>query len=301
MLIKRLGISFGGVLLSIGLLSACGATATPTPVAVTTPAAVATTGTSATVAVTSSTPRAASPTTAPGTASAATPSSAATPLASPTRAAAPGATPGTPTSGTPTSGFTPAQAYVRLQGQPSHRQRWSFTGFTVAGLSGNLAPVYDMAGNNRKVTLPNVAGINLEAYSIAGAISVADPIGGGFVAAEPTNPLTVPAQALFSLPDTLIFSLAPVNAAYTAQGTQTVNGRTVLAYRTQIALADLGFISPTLQGQSGTATTVIYLDSTQGYLVALESTIASSSAATTATARLDVTDIGQVPTIAVPK
>lgn len=303
MRIKRIGLSFGGLLLAAGLLSACsGTAATATLAPVTTPAAVATTGATTTTAATTSTPRAASPTTGATTpVASSSPTRVASPVGSPTRAASPGATPGTPTSGTPTSGFLPSQAYTRLQGQPSHRQRWSFTGFTIAGLSGNLAPVYDVNGNNRKVTLPNVAGVNLEAYQIAGAISVADPVNGGYVAADPSNPLSIPAQALFSLPDTLIFTLAPVNATYTTQGTQTINGRTVVAYRTQTQLADLGFVSPTLQGQSGTATTTIYLDSAQGFLVALESTVASSSAATTATARLDVTDINQVPAIAVPK
>lgn len=304
MRIKRFGVSFGGLLLSMGLLAACGSTAATVPTATpaaSTQASASASGAATTTVASSAAPRSANPSSAASSAAVATPSSAATPIGSPTRATAPGATPGTPTSGTPSSSFTPAQAYTRLQGQPSHRQRWAFTGFTIAGISGNLMPVFDVVGNNRKVILPNVAGVNLEAYQVAGTISVANPVGGGFVAADPTNPLSVPAQALFALPDTLIFTLAPVNTTYTQQGTQSVNGRTVLVYRTQVALTDLGFISPTLQGQSGSAATMVYLDSTQGFLIALESTITSNTAATTATARLDVTDIGQVPAIAVPK
>lgn len=185
-------------------------------------------------------------------------------------------------------------------GQSGHRQRWAFTGFTVAGLSGNLAPVFDIAGNNRKVTLANVAGVTLEAYQIAGVISVANPVGGGVVTATPNNPLTAPAQGLFGLPDTLIFTLAPVNASYTSQGTQTVNGRATTAYRAQVPLSDLGFVAPELQGQSGTAMTTIYVDNAQGFLVALDSTIQAGSAGAAATARLDVTDIGQVPPIVLP-
>jgi hypothetical protein len=231
---------------------------------------------------------------------AASPTRAASPAATPTRAGAP-ATPGTPGAGTPTAGFVPSQAYIRLQGQASHRQNWAFTGFTIGGLSGDLKPVYDVVGTSRKVVLPDVAGIDLEAYQVGGKISVPNPIGGGFVAADESNPLTAPAQALFGLPDTLVFNLAPVNAVYTQQGTQSLNGRTTIAYRTQVALADLALISPDLQGQSGTATTTVYLDSTTGILIALESTIQPSAGGATATARLDVTDIGQVPAIAVPQ
>lgn len=292
----RLHLMLGGLCVALGLLAACGSSPTATLAPVTTPAASA----AASAAATGT--RVASPsaggTASPATGSptrAATPGTPGTPSGTPTRPGA--ATPGTP--GTPGAGLTPAQAYVRLSGQASHRQRWNFTGFTIAGLSGNLAPVYDVVGNNRKVTLPNVAGITLEAYQVGGAISVPNPVG-GFVAADPSNPLTAPAQALFALPDTLVFTLAPVNATYTPQGTQTINGRTALVYRTQVPLADLGFVSPTLQGQGGTANTTVYLDSAAGYLVALESTIQSSTAGTSATARLDVTDVGQVPAIAVP-
>lgn len=294
----RLKTSLGGLCLALSMLVACGDSATATLAPVTTPASSS--------AASPTTARAASPV-ASGAASptAATPTRAAspaTPGASPTRPGTPG-TPGTPGAGTPTAGLNPSQAYVRLSGQTSHRQRWNFTGFTIAGLSGNLAPTFDVAGNNRKVTLPDVAGLTLEAYQVGGVISVPNLVGGGYSTADPSNPLSQPAQALFGLPDTLIFTLAPVNATYTAQGTQTVNGRTATVYRAQVPLADLGFVSPTLQGQSGTANTTIYVDNAQGFLVGLESTIqsATATAGTAATARLDVTDVGQVPAITVPK
>jgi hypothetical protein len=279
---KRFSLSFGGLILALGLLAACGSspTATLAPVA--------------------------SSSAAPASAASAAPAAAASPTA--TRSARPttgtptvaSATPGTPGAGTPTAGFTPSQAYVRLQGQPSHRQKWAFTGFTVGGLSGDLKPTFDVVGNNRKVVVPDVAGVTLEAYQVGGAISVQNPLG-GFVAADASNPLTVPVQALFDLPNALIFNLVPVTGSYTQQGTQTVNGKTTIAYRTQNTFADLGFVSPTLQGQAGTGTTTVYLDSATGVLIALESTIRSNVSATTATARLDVTDIGAVPAIAVPK
>ncbi len=299
MYLKRWSLSIGSLMLAVGLLAACGAspTATLAPVASAAPS-----GSAAPASVAAASPtatRAASPTTGSPT-TVASPTRAASPAATPTRAGTPG-TPGTPGAGTPTAGFVPSQGYIRLQGQPSHRQNWAFTGFTIGGLSGDLKPIYDVVGANRKVVLPDVAGIDLEAYQVAGVISVPNPIGGGFVAADASNPLTVPAQALFGLPDTLIFNLAPVNAVYTQQGTQTLNGRTTIAYRTQITLADLGLVSPTLQGQAGTATTTVYLDSTSGILIAMESTIRSDTTATTATARLDVTDIGQVPAVAVPQ
>ena len=305
---KRMSLSIGILILAMGLLAACGAspTATLAPVSSAAPSAAGSAAPSAAATSAASSPgatRAASPvvsTPSTGSPTVGTPTRAAspgTPTGSPTRAA----TPGTPGAGTPTSGFSPSQAYVRLGGQPSHRQRWNFTGFTVAGLSGNLAPVFDVVGNSRKVSLPDVAGITLEAYQIGGVISVPNPIGGGYAAADPSNPLAAPAQALFALPDVLIFTLAPVNASYTQQGTQTVNGRTTLVYRAQVPLADLGFVSPALQGQTGMAMTTLYLDSTLGYLVALESTIQAGTSGTAATARLDVTDVGQVPEIVLPQ
>jgi hypothetical protein len=305
MYLKRLSLSIGGLVLTVGLLAACGGTsptATLAPVTSAAPsgsAAPASVGAASPTATRAASPTTGSPTTGSPT-TAASPTRAASPAATPTRAGTPG-TPGTPGAGTPTAGFVPSQAYIRLQGQPSHRQNWAFTGFTIGGLSGDLKPIYDVVGTSRKVVLPDVAGIDLEAYQVAGVISVPDPVGGGFVVADASNPLTPVAQELFGLPDTLIFNLAPVNAVYTQQGTQPLNGRTTIAYRTQITLADLGIVSPDLQGQAGTATTMIYLDSTTGILIAMESTIRSNTTATTATARLDVTDIGQVPAIVVPQ
>jgi hypothetical protein len=302
--LKRISLSLGAVVLIVGLLAACSSsspTATLAPVASSSAQASTAPSAAAAAAAAPTATRAASPTTAASTAGSPTTGSptVATPAGSPTRAAAP-ATPGTPGAGTPTASFTPSQGYVRLGGQASHRQNWALTGFTVGGLSGNLKPVYDVVGVNQKVVLPDVAGVTLEAYNIGGVISVPNPAG-GFVTADPSNPLTVPAQALFALPNVLIFSLAPVNATYTQQGTQQVNGKTTIAFRAQVTLADLGFVSPTLQGQAGTATTTVYLDSTTGILIALESTVKSNTTATTATARLDVTDIGTVPPVAVPK
>lgn len=304
--LKRLSLTLGGLALIVGLLAACGGspTATLAPVASSSarassaPSAAASAGASASTS-------AASPTVArsAGPSASSTTGSPTTTSASPTRAASPATsgTPGTPGAGTPTTGFVPSQGYIRLGGQASHRQKWAFTGFTIGGLSGDLKPTYDVVGANRKVVLPDVAGVSLEAYQVGGVISVPNPVGGGFVAADASNPLTVPAQALFTLPDQLVFSLAPVNASYTQQGTQQVNGKTTIAYRTQVTIADLGFVSPTLQGQAGTATTTVYLDSTTGILIAMESTVKANSSATTATARLDVTDINAVPAIAVPK
>jgi hypothetical protein len=301
---KRIGLSLGGLVLSLGLLAACGASPTATLAPVTTPTAGASAAqTSSAPASAASPTRVASPTAATpggGSPTVGTPGAASPTAGTPTRPGAAG-TPGTPGAGTPTAGFTPSQAYIRLQGQASHRQTWAFTGFTIGGLSGDLKPVYDVVGNNRKVVLPDVAGVTLEAYQVGGAISVPNPVGTGFVTADPSNPLTVPAQALFDLPNQLVFNLAPVNASYTQQGTQQVNGKTTTVFRTQINLADLGFVSPTLQGQAGTATTTIYVDSATGVLIAMESTIRSNTTATTATARLDVTEIGTVPPVAVPQ
>jgi len=60
-------------------------------------------------------------------------------------------------------------------------------------------------------------------------------------------------------------------------------------------------VDPALAGQGGTAATTAWVDDAEGYLVALDATIASATATTAATARLAVTNVGQTPPIVVPR
>lgn len=293
-------LTMGGLAVGLSVLAACGASPTattapaastaPTTVATarpsTAPAASATTGTSSTAAV-------ATRTTSAATASAVTPAA-----ATATRAST--STAGTATrTGSPTAAVSPAQAVTALQQLDNSRQAWVFSGFTVAGFSGDLSPVFEYNGGNKKVTLA-AAGANIEAYQVGGSLYVRAPIG-GVIQADSGNPLAAPAQTLFSTPPALLSALVPANTSYTIAGTETVNGRQATRYTANVAISDLSIVNPALAGQGGTAATTVWVDTTQGVLVALQSNITATSSNTTATARLDVTNIGQVAPIAVPR
>lgn len=301
-------LATGGLALGLTTLAACGTgTETPTLAAVSTtaptasvrpstaPSAAASVAPSVapSAAVATRTTGAATTTTTTGatatraaTASVATATRAGSPVASVTRTAATGT-------------VLPPQAVTNLQQIGNSRQAWVFTGFSVAGLSGNLNPVFEYNGGNQKVTL-SAGGANLEAYQVGGNLYVNTPIV-GVVQADASNPLAAPAQTLFTTPQALLTALVPAGATYTAAGTESINGRTATRYTANVALNDLGFVNPALAGQSGTAATTVWVDTAQGYLVALASNITSSTAGTTATARLDVTNVGQTPAIAVPR
>lgn len=298
-------LTMGGLAVGLSVLAACGASPTatnapaastaPTTVATarpsTAPAASATTGTSSTAAV-------ATRTTSAATASAVTPAAATATRASTSTAGT--STAGTATrTGSPTAAVSPAQAVTALQQLDNSRQAWVFSGFTVAGLSGDLSPVFEYNGGNKKVTLA-AAGANIEAYQVGGSLYVRAPIG-GVIQADSGNPLAAPAQTLFSTPPALLSALVPANTSYTIAGTETVNGRQATRYTANIAISDLSIVNPALAGQGGTAATTVWVDTTQGVLVALQSNITATSSNTTATARLDVTNIGQVAPIAVPR
>lgn len=280
-------LKVGGLLVGLGALVACGGGTAPTN---TTGPAAATTARAATTAAAATVTRAATPATA---------TRAASPAATATRAASPAA--GTATRvGSPTAGaVAPGQAYQNLLRLDNYRQSWAFTGFTFSGLSGDLRPVYEFNGGNQKVTA-SAAGQTTDAYQVGGKIYVRNPLG-GYVETDAANPLAAPAQALFDTPKTILTNLLPANATFTPAGAETVNGRQATRYTGNVTLADLGFVNPAMRGQRGTAATQVWVDNQQGYIVALEADIRAEAAGTSAKARLDVTDVGQVPPISVPR
>jgi len=296
-------LTMGGLAVGLSVLAACGAspTATSAPVATTAAATARPSTAPATTAATTGSTAVATRTASAATTTATRAATSAVTTA--TRAST--STAGTATSGTaartgsPTASVSPAQAVSNLQQLDNSRQAWVFTGFTVAGLSGDLSPVFEYNGGNKKVTL-STAGTNIEAYQVSNVLYVRAPIG-GVIQADNSNPLAAPAQTLFSTPTALLSALVPANTSYTIAGTETVNGRQATRYTANVAISDLGFVNPTLAGQGGTAATTVWVDTTQGVLVALQSNITATSAATTATARLDVTNISQVAPIAVPR
>ena len=168
----------------------------------------------------------------------------------------------------------------------------------MGGLSGDLKPVFEYNGGNRRVTLAGVTP-TVEATQVGGTTYVRNPLG-GFVQATGGDPLAAPVQALFAAPDTIMDNLVPISGTYTAAGSETVNGQQTTRYTTTTTLTDLGFINPALAGQGGTATTTIWVDNAQGYVVALQSNIVPTQGGATATARLDVTNVGQIPAITAP-
>ncbi len=275
-------VTVTGLALGLALLTACGADATATlqPLATVAPTALTRPGT-ATAARTTSAPTAVA-----ATARVATTAAVGAPVAAATR--------------TGTTGMvTPPQAAMRLQQLGNARQSWVLGGFAIAGLTGDLRPVYDYRGDDRRVTLA-AGGTTLAASQVGGTLYVSVPLL-GVVQAAGGDPLAAPAQALFAAPAVLLAALVPTDAAYTAVGEERIDGRRATRYTASVALPDLGIVDPALAGQGGTAATTAWVDDAAGYLVALDATIASATATTTATARLAVTSVGQIPPIVVPR
>ncbi len=259
--------------LGLGALAACGtgATATLQPLATVAPTALT------------------RPTSAPA-AAATSRVATATPAGSPVAAATRTGTAGT---------ATPRQAVLRLQQRGNSRQSWAFAGFAIAGLTGDLRPVYDYRGDDRRVTLA-AGGTTLATSQVGGTFYVSVPLL-GVVQADSGNPLAAPALALFAVPAVLLTALVPADVPYTVAGGERLDGRPATRYTAAVALPDLGVVDPALAGQGGTAATTAWVDDAAGYLVALDATIASATATTAATARLAVTNVGQTPPIVVPR
>ncbi len=278
----RRSVTMTGLALGLALLAACGADATATlqPLATAAPTAVPRPAT----ALAGRTPSA--PAAAVATSRVAT----ATPVTAPAAAT---------TRTVPAGAATPPQAATKLQQLGNARQSWTLGGFAIAGLAGDLRPVFDEHGDDRRVTL-TASGTALAAYRVGGILYVGVPFI-GVVRAADGDPLAVPALALFAVPPALLAVLVPPDVPYTAVGDERIDGRSATRYTASVALPDLGIVDPALAGQGGSAATTAWVDDAGGYLVALDATIASATAATTATARLRVTDVGQTPPIVVPR
>ena len=277
----------GGLLVGLSLLAACGGGSAAPPTSTTAP-----------------TPTTRPATAAPGAATRTVPGVTRTVAVSTpaTRTVAAGtpATRGTPS---PTSGAVPpGQAYLNLQRLDNHRQMWVFNGFVIGGLSGEIRVNYEFNGNNQHVVVNSAGATATEAYRIGDRFYTRAPVG-GFVESDASSPLAAPAQTLFDVPKTILTNLIPPTAQFTPSGSETVNGRAATRYTGNVALADLGFVNPSLQNQRGTSATTIWVAADGGYIVATEADIRTEAAGATGTARLrlDVTDAGQVGPIAPPR
>lgn len=290
----------GGVLAGFSLLAACGGggaappTNTVAPAPTTRPATAAATGVGVARTVTP----------APGAATRTVPgvtrTTAAGTAVTRTVTTGPLATRGT---ASPTSGAVPpGQAYLNLQRLDNHRQMWVFNGFALGGLSGEIRVIYEFNGNNQHLVVNSAGATATEAYRIGDRFYTRAPVG-GFVESDASSPLAAPAQTLFDVPKTILTNLIPPTAQFAPSGTETVNGRAATRYTGNVALADLGFVNPSLQGQRGTSATTIWVANDGGYIVATEAAITTEAASATGVARLrlDVTDVGQVGPITPPR
>ncbi|MDP9373363.1 MAG: LppX_LprAFG lipoprotein, partial [Chloroflexota bacterium] len=196
----------------------------------------------------------------------------------------------------------PAQAYQNLQARDNRRETWQFSGIAISGVSGDFTVTYDFNGGNQRMVAQSGGNTVLEAYRIGGQLFTRNPLGGGYIATDASNPLSQPVQQLFELPRTILTNLIPPDAKYTAAGIETVNGRAATRYTGNVNFANLGVLNPSLQGQSGTSVTTIWVANEGGYIVATEANVQASAGGTAnaTRARLDVTEVGTVPAISVP-
>ncbi len=278
-----------GLVVGLGLLAACGggggiATNTTAPQTTTTMAATTTT-VAATTTTGGATTRAAMVVTARTTA----------PMRTTGTTRATGATPGAGT-------VAPGRGYQNLQALDNRRETWQFSGIAVGGVTGDVTVVYDFNGGNQRMVAQSGGTTVLEAYRIGGQLYTRNPLGGGFIAADMSNPLAQPVQQVFDLPTTILTTLIPPSADYTPSGTEMVRGRQATKYAGNVPLANLGFLNPSLQGRSGTAATTIWVAHDGDFIVATEATVQATEGGTgnAARARLDVTMVGEVPAITVP-
>ncbi len=284
-----------GLVVGFGLLAACGggggiATNTTAPQTTTTMAATITT-TAAARTTAGATTRAATMATTRTTASMRTTATTRTTGTTP-------ATGATPAPGA----VAPGPGYQNLQALDNRREIWHFSGIAVGGVTGDVTVVYDFNGGNQRMVAQSGGNTVLEAYRIGGQLYTRNPLGGGFIAADTSNPLAQPVQQLFDLPKTILTNLIPPSADYTASGAEMVNGRQATKYTGNVTLANLGFINPSLQGQSGTSATTIWVTNDRDFIVATEANMQATEGGRghAARARLDVTMVGEVPAITIP-
>ncbi len=236
------------------------------------------------------------------------PSGATATAIAPTATAAP--TPGTPTPPAPPHGpaGTPATARSATLQLPNRRETWVLTGvatapFGIRTIGGELLAVFEHDDDAAHATL-SAGGVELlDVYRADGGRTyVSDPLG-GYVVAEPGDPLERPAGIFLGLPEALLTLVTPEDAPYRVVGATTVAGEAATRYTAEVPLADLGVLAPALRGQGGSATVTLALGDRGDRLLAGEMAFRTGDAggAPVATARFTIGDIDQVAPITAPR
>ena len=289
----------GGLLVGLSLLAACGggtsATTTSAPLA-------ATVATRATGIATGGVPGTAvrrTPSPAAGTATRSRPATAGTRTPVPQGTARAAETPGI--LGTAIDPVAPDQAYRNLQALDNYRLTLFADDLSDADVATKIVYEYNQSNQRMIATAPNNAEV-LEAYRIGTRVSVRVPPATNFLEVGEADLVAPLVASLFELPGALLANITQAGAQYTPAGTEMVNGRAAVKYSGSVALLDLGFLDPSLQGQRGTSETTIWVASDRGIVVAAEAVVKQEASDSAMYAlRLDITDVGQVGPLAVPR
>jgi hypothetical protein len=246
-----------------------------------------------------------SPTATPPPTATATPAPTATSTPRPTATTAAANGTATRASGSPSAGATPnpvavTSAYANLQKLDSYHLEIKADGVGTLiplGIGNTLTYVIDANGGNQKIVIDDGTGAKQEGYKVGGKTYL---VQNGQVTEATSLPL------LFTLPELLYTAVtAPGVMTFTPAGNEQVNGRATTKYNGtgQIArLASNPIFALALPNAQGDINGPIWVDSQGNFLVAGDLNLNLTAPQTgTARLRLDVTRVGQVGPITVPK
>ncbi len=237
------------------------------------------------------------------------PTATATPTRTPTRPPATAATAARTGAATTRAGATTAAtpnpaavtaAFANLGRVDSYRLDIKVTGLSALiplGVGDALGYTTEASGGNQRVRFDDGTGQIQEVYRIGGKTYV---VTGGQPGEVTSPPLA------FTLPDLLYSNLtAPGVTTFTAAGSEQVNGRATTKYTGTGQLAGLSgnpLFAALLANAAGAISGTIWVDAQQGFLVAADLRVNVTAPQTgTVTLRMDVTQVGQVGPIALPR
>ena len=191
-------------------------------------------------------------------------------------------------------------AYANLQRLDSYRLDITASGLNALipfGVGDALTYKIEARGGNQRVTITDGAGGTQEAYRVGGKNYL---VAAGQVTEVAALPL------IFTLPELLYTNLtAPGATTFTAAGNERVNGRATTRYNGNGQLATLAgnpLLAAALGNARGEIAGTIWVDTSDNFLVAgdLQVNVAAPQPGT-AKLRLDVTQVGQVGPIELPR
>ncbi len=191
-------------------------------------------------------------------------------------------------------------AFANLSRVDSYRLDIKVSGLSALipfGVGDALGYTTEANGGNQRIRFDDGTGQIQEVYRIGGKTYVVT----GGQASEVTSP-----PLAFTLPDLLYTNLtAPGVTTFTAAGGEQVNGRATTKYTGTGQLAGLSgnpLLAAALGNAAGEITGTIWVDAQQGFLVAADLRVNVTAPQTgTVTLQMDVTQVGQVGPIALPR